>query len=80
VSATLRITSPACAARSRTSFSSVAVIASPGFFSIDSPPSSSPWCRTGSNIDVEVDLGSALVAAIASTGAASSGHVASDRS
>ena len=54
VSPAFRRTRPACPARSATSFSSVAVSDSPGRFSIDSAPSSSPRCRTGSNIDVAV--------------------------
>ena len=80
-SATLRITSPAWAARSRTSFSSVAVIDSPGFFVIDSAPRSSPWWRTGSRIDDGVSVPSAFSEATRGSGrSASVGHTASARS
>ncbi|HUL26845.1 MAG TPA: hypothetical protein VLW44_13865 [Streptosporangiaceae bacterium] len=77
-SPTLRSTSPACAARLPTSFSSVGVNASPRFFVTDSAPSSSPSWVTGT---IRSPPGTAGSAAPASTRAgrdpASAGHQAS---
>ena len=81
VNATFRITRPACAARSRTSLSSVGVIDSPGRFTIDSAPSSSPWCRIGSRISVaDTSPASSSVAAIGGNASASCGHRPSETS
>jgi hypothetical protein len=81
VSATFRITSPACAARLRTSRSSVGVTGSPSFFLTDNAPSSSPSWRMGSSIDVvAAEPSSIQEMGMVSAGSAASGHTASDRS